>query len=112
MTEFSNVAKLIYDKKPTEFYNLAAQSFVKTSFSQPIYSTHVNSLGVIHCLEAIRIFLLKLSFIRLQHQKCLVTLLIKELTKTKFAPVSPYAVTKLYSYHMTKLYRDAYNLFV
>ena len=112
LTEFSNVAKLIYDLKPSEFYNLAAQSFVKTSFSQPIYSTHVNSLGVIHCLEAIRNFSPKTKFYQASTSEMFGNSINKKINEnTEFAPVSPYAVSKLYSYHMTKLYRDAYNLF-
>ncbi len=112
LTEFTNCANLISKLKPSEFYNLAAQSFVKTSFDQPIYTTHVNSLGVLNCLESIRNFSPKTKFYQASTSEMYGNPINKIMNeKTEFAPISPYAVSKLYSYHMTKLYRQAYNLF-
>ena len=91
---------------------MAAQSFVKTSFAQPIYTTHVNSLGVLNCLESIRNFSPKTKFYQASTSEMFGNPKNKKMSEsTEFDPVSPYAVSKLYSYHMTKIYREAYNLF-
>ena len=112
LTEFTNCSNLISKLKPSEFYNLAAQSFVKTSFAQPIYTTHVNSLGVLNCLESIRNFSPKTKFYQASTSEMFGNPKNKKMSEsTEFDPVSPYAVSKLYSYHMTKIYREAYNLF-
>jgi len=112
ITEFTNCANIISKLKPSEFYNLAAQSFVKTSFDQPIYTTYVNSLGVLNCLESIRNFSPKTKFYQASTSEMYGNPIDKKMNeKTEFAPVSPYAVSKLYAYHMTKLYREAYKLF-
>ena len=103
---------MIRENKPDEFYNLAAQSFVKVSFSQPIYTTQVNSLGVLHLLESIRHFSPKTKYYQASTSEMYGNPKKKALNeKTEFNPVSPYAISKLYAYHMTKMYRDAYNLF-
>jgi len=112
LTEFTNCANLISKFKPSEFYNLAAQSFVKTSFDQPIYTTQVNSLGVLNCLESIRNFSPKTKFYQASTSEMYGNPSNKKMNeKTEFDPISPYAISKLYSFHMTKLYREAYNLF-
>ncbi len=112
LTEFTNCAKLISDLKPDEFYNLAAQSFVKTSFTQPIFTTHVNSLGVLNCLESIKNFSPKTKFYQASTSEMYGDTSKKKLNENSlFDPVSPYAISKLYSFHMTKLYRDAYKLY-
>src|SRR5262245_24199954 len=54
LQEYSNVLRTLQDVQPDEIYNLAAQSFVKSSFDHPIVTTQVNSVGVLHLLEAIR----------------------------------------------------------
>ena len=112
ITEYANCTNLIREYKPNEFYNLAAQSFVKVSFSQPIYTTQVNSLGVLHLLESIRHFSPNTKYYQASTSEMFGNPKRKILSeKAEFNPVSPYAISKLYAYHMTKMYREAYNLF-
>ena len=71
LSEYSQISNLIKTIQPDHFYNLAAMSFVGSSFNQPIYTHEVNSLGVCRVLDSINIFHQKQNFIRHQHLKCL-----------------------------------------
>ncbi len=97
-----------------EFYNLAAQSHVKVSFDLPVFSTQINSIGTLNCLEAIRQCLLvdKVKFYQASTSELYGEVLEKQQSeKTPFNPVSPYAIAKLYSYWIVKNYKNAYNMF-
>jgi GDPmannose 4,6-dehydratase len=97
-----------------EFYNLAAQSHVKVSFELPVFSTQINSIGTINCLEAIRQTLLveKVKFYQASTSELYGEVLESQQSEdTPFNPVSPYAVAKLYSYWIIKNYKNAYNMF-
>ena len=119
LTDIVSIINILNEIKllePTiiEFYNLAAQSHVKVSFDLPVFSTQINSIGTLNCLEAIRQTLLidKVKFYQASTSELYGKVLESQQSETTpFNPVSPYAVSKLYSYWIIKNYKDAYNMF-
>tara|TARA_Y200000002_G_scaffold382127_1_gene398170 strand:+ start:2161 stop:3180 length:1020 start_codon:yes stop_codon:yes gene_type:complete len=112
MLEENNINKVVRDEKFNEIYNLAAQSFVDKSFISPVYTSNVNSLGVTRLLEAIRHYSKKTKLYQASSSEMFGNTLSKyQEEKTYFQPLSPYAISKLYSHWMLNLYREAYNLF-
>ena len=110
----NNLVQLINKIKPNEIYNLAAQSHVMTSFLTPDYTTQVNSLGTLRVLEAIRVLGLvsHTKFYQASSSEMFGNAnKSKQSEKTRFNPQSPYGVSKLYSYYITKNYRDSYGIF-
>ncbi len=98
--------------KYDEIYNLAAQSYVDKSFNNPIYTSDVNSLGVMRLLEAIREFSSNTKLYQASSSEMFGNVnSIQHNEETNFNPVSPYAVSKLYAHKMVEVYRNAYNLF-
>ena len=99
-----------------EIYNLAAQSHVGISFDLPEYTSDVDGLGVLRLLEIIKNFpedvRQKIKFYQAGTSELYGKVLeTPQNENTPFNPVSPYAASKLYSYHITKMYREAYKLF-
>ena len=114
LTDTSNLVRIINEVKPDEIYNLGAMSHVHVSFETPEYTTNVDALGTLRILEAIRILNLKKNIKFYQASTSELYGEIKESPQnelTPFNPRSPYAVSKLYSYYITKNYREAYNIF-
>lgn len=113
MTDASSLYSVINSTQPDEIYNLAAQSHVGSSFLTPNYTTQVNAVGVLNILEAIReLGLIKsLRFYQASTSEMFGDALAPQNEDTPFKPVSPYAVSKLYSYHLVQMYREAYGLF-
>jgi len=112
VTDPSAIVSLIYKYKPDEIYNLAAQSHVKVSFDNPIYTTNSNALGVLYILEAIRNFNKNIKFYQASTSELYGSNKSKLLNeKSTFMPASPYAVSKLYAFWITKNYREAYKIF-
>ena len=114
LTDATNLIRLLKEIKPTEIYNLAAQSHVHVSFETPEYTANADALGTLRILEGIRILGLEKT-IRF-YQASTSELYGKVSNKlqneeTAFYPRSPYGVAKLYSYWITKNYREAYNIF-
>jgi GDPmannose 4,6-dehydratase len=97
MTDSSNLLRLMGEIKPTEVYNLAAQSHVQVSFETPEYTANTDALGTLRLLEAIRILSMQ-DGVRFYQ------------ASTPFYPRSPYAVAKLYAYWITVNYREAYKM--
>ncbi len=99
--------------KPDEVYNLAAQSHVQISFQMPDYTSQVNAMGTLRILEAIRLLgLKKTKFYQASSSELFGKIQSKKQNeKTNFYPRSPYAVSKLFAYWITKNYREAYNIF-
>jgi GDPmannose 4,6-dehydratase len=113
MTDMSSLISLIKRIRPTEIYNLAAQSHVATSFEVPNYTSDVVGLGALRILEAIE--KLNMKKITRFYQAGSSEMFGKVQTvpqneKTPFYPQSPYAVAKLYAHWITKVYRDSYNI--
>ena len=97
---------------PTEIYHLAAQSFVGASFDQPIYTSDVTGFGTVRILDEILKFNKKIKFYQASSSEMFgsgKSLVQNE--STPFMPSSPYAISKLYAYWQTKLYREAYGIF-
>ncbi len=122
ITDSSSMTAVINKYKPDEIYNLAAQSHVGASFQQPSYTLEVNTVGVINILEAVRQFsphsrIYQASTSELFGNNYKEVLQGNNLVRTqdettRFAPNSPYAVSKLASHHLCLLYRQAYNIYV
>ncbi len=95
-----------------EVYNLAAQSFVATSWEQPLATADIDALGVTNMLEAIRIVKPSAHFYQASTSEMFgLVQEIPQSEKTPFYPRSPYGVAKLYGHWITKNYRESYNLF-
>jgi len=104
--------QIIEETKPGEIYNLAAQSHVSVSFKIPEYTTDVNALGCLRILEIIRQKNKNIKFYQASTSELYgKTLEVPQNEKTKFQPVSPYSISKLYAYWITKYYREAYNIY-
>jgi GDPmannose 4,6-dehydratase len=113
LTDPSSISEVIQTVQPNEVYNLAAQSFVASSWQLPIQTAEVNALGVVNVLEACR-------------RHCPTTRIYQASTSemfgkqqsdianedTRFYPRSPYGVAKLYGHWMSINYRESYNMFV
>ena len=111
IAEITNIQRLIEKIEPDEIYNLAAQSFVKTSYEQPIYTSDIDGIGVTRLLETIRNLGGKPKF----YQASTSEMFGKahespQNEKTPFYPRSPYGIAKLYSHWMTINYREAWNI--
>ena len=112
LLELSNIQKIIKETEPDEIYNLAAQSFVPTSFSLPILTSDINALGVVRILDTILNFKKEIKFYQASTSEMFGK--VKEVPQnesTGFHPRSPYGVSKLFSHHMTINYRESYDLF-
>jgi len=95
-----------------EVYNLAAQSFVATSWEQPLATANIDALGVTNMLEAIRIVKPEARFYQASTSEMFGKVqAIPQSETTPFYPRSPYGVAKLYGHWITKNYRESYNLF-
>jgi len=107
-----NLDNLIRTINPTEIYNLAAQSHVAVSFKLPEYTTNINALGCLRILEIIKKFNNKIKFYQASTSELYgLTITRMQNEKTVFYPQSPYAISKLYAYWITKHYRESYKIF-
>ena len=112
LLDSSSLTNLILNIQPDEIYNLAAQSHVAVSFSNPIFTTQVGTLGSISLLEAVRNSDKKIKFYQASSSEMFGGS-SKELLNenSKFDPKSPYAASKVFAHEITKIYRDSYNIF-
>ena len=114
MTDALSIFNLIKKINPDEIYNLAAQSHVATSFEIPDYTSNVNALGTLRVLEAIRKLNLskKTKFYQASSSELFGKIQEKKQSeKTPFYPLSPYAVSKLFAFWITKNYRESFGMF-
>lgn len=114
MTDSSSLIRIIGEVKPTEIYNLAAQSHVKVSFEVPEYTADTDAVGVLRLLEAVRICGLEKSCRVYQASTSELFGKVQEIPQretTPFYPRSPYAVAKLYGYWIIKNYRESYGMY-
>lgn len=103
---------LLREHRPTEVYNLAAQSFVQTSFSQPVFTGEVTGLGVTRMLDAIRIVDPEIRFYQASSSEMFGKVVeVPQRETTPFYPRSPYGVAKVYGHWITVNYRESYDLF-
>lgn len=108
----SSLSSAILEAEPDEVYNLAAQSFVKTSWNQPVLTGEFTALGVTRVLEAIRVVNPKIKFYQASSSEMFgkVTETPQKET-TRFHPRSPYGVAKVYGHYITLNYRESYGIF-
>lgn len=108
----SSLMDLIEQYKPDEVYNLAAQSFVPTSWNQPVLTGEVTALGVTRMLEAIRLLSPKTRYYQASSSEMFGKVHeVPQKETTPFYPRSPYGVAKAYGHWITVNYRESYNLF-
>ena len=112
LLDITKIIKLFNQYQPTEIYNLAAQSSVSVSFSQPIGTLQFNIISVLNILEAIRIVNPKIKFYQASSSEMYGKVSDLPITeKTAFHPLSPYAISKATAHWTTVNYREAYSLF-
>jgi GDPmannose 4,6-dehydratase len=111
LTDGSRLVTLLSEIQPDEVYNLAAQSHVRVSFDEPEYTGDVTGLGTIRLLEAIRAIGLTTRFYQASSSEMFGATPPPQTEETPFYPRSPYGVAKVYSYWITRNYREAYGLF-
>ena len=107
----ASMIDLLRTWKPQEVYNLAAQSFVQTSFGQPVLTGDVTGLGVTRLLDAIRIADPEIRFYQASSSEMFGKVVeVPQTETTPFYPRSPYGVAKLYGHWITVNYRESYDL--
>ena len=114
LTDSMSILQVVSKVRPTEIYNLAAQSHVQVSFDVPEYSGDVDAIGVLRILEAVRILGLTQKTKIYQASTSELFGKVEEVPQretTPFHPYSPYAVAKQYGFWIVKEYREAYNMF-
>jgi GDPmannose 4,6-dehydratase len=112
LSDGTNVSAVLHEIKPDEVYNLAAQSHVRVSFDQPIYTVDVGGIGVLRLLEAIRKMERPPRFYQASSSEMYGRVVETPQTETTpFYPRSPYGCGKVYAFFQTVNYREAYGLF-
>src|ERR1700688_3127265 len=106
-----SLINMLRDHRPTEVYNLAAQSFVQTSFSQPVLTGETTALGVTRVLDAIRLVDPEIRFYQASSSEMFGKVQeVPQRESTPLYPRSPYGVAKVYGHWITVNYRESYNL--
>lgn len=112
LSEGSNISRIISEIKPDEIYNLGAQSHVGVSFKLPEYTANVTGLGALRILDAIRDLKIPAKYYQASSSEMFGKVLaIPQNEKTPFNPQSPYALSKVFAYYATQIYRSSYNIF-
>ena len=112
LTDGSNLASIIAEIRPDEVYNLGAQSHVRVSFDNPIYTVNADALGTLRLLEALRSTHSDVRFYQASSSEMYGKVVETPQTEeTPFYPRSPYACAKVYSFWQTVNYREAYGMF-
>ena len=113
LTDGACLSSIVSDIKPDEVYNLAAQSHVRVSFDQPVYTVNVNAVGTLKLLEAVRTSGKRdIKFYQASSSEMFGKVTeIPQNERTSFHPRSPYACAKVYAYQQVVNYREAYGLF-
>jgi GDPmannose 4,6-dehydratase len=111
MTASDSLLNVIYNVRPDEVYHLAAQSHVRVSFDMPEYTGDVTGLGTIRILDAIRRSGVNARFYQASSSEMFGSAKPPQDEHTPFEPRSPYAAAKVYSYWVTRNYREGYNLY-
>ena len=113
LVEISSIQRIFNKYKIDEVYNLAAQSFVGSSFDVPISTCDVNALGVLRILEVIRNKKAKIKFYQASSSEMFGEVHeIPQNEHTPFNPRSPYAISKVFGHYISQNYRNSYNMFI
>lgn len=113
LIDLASLIKVLALYKPDEIYNLAAQSHVRISFDQPIYTAHATGLGVLNILEAVKLVVPEAKVYQASSSEIFGNQIDPDgfqRETTAMHPVSPYGCSKLFGYNITRNYRNAYNL--
>ena len=111
LSDGARLVTLVSEIKPNEIYNLAAQSHVRVSFDEPEHTGDTTGLGTVRLLEAIRQSCIETRYYQASTSELYGSTPPPQDETTLFHPRSPYAIAKLYSYWMTKNYREAYGMY-
>jgi len=113
LLDHASLHSAMEQSKPDEVYNLAAQSFVGTSWRQPLATSEVTGIGTLRMLEAVKSYSHSVKFYQASSSEMYgnATASIQD-EQTKFCPRSPYAISKLYAHWIAVNYRESYNMFV
>jgi GDPmannose 4,6-dehydratase len=115
MTDLSSLISVIQKVMPDEIYNLAAQSHVKISFEQPIYTSQVTGIGTLNLLEAVRLIKPDAKVYQASSSEMFGNSVDSDgyqREKTPMNPVSPYGCSKVFSYNISRNYRNSYGMFI
>lgn len=113
MTDMASLVNILIKVKPTEIYNLAAQSHVRISFDQPIYTANATGLATLNLLEAVRLVSPKSKVYQASSSEMFGNNIDEDgyqREKTPMTPVSPYGCAKVYSYNICNNYRNSYDM--
>lgn len=107
-----SLINMLREHRPTEVYNLAAQSFVQTSWPQPVFTGETTALGVTRMLDAVRLVDPDIRFYQASSSEMFGKVVeVPQKETTPFYPRSPYGVAKVYGHWITVNYRESYNMF-
>jgi GDPmannose 4,6-dehydratase len=115
MTDLSSLIRTIQKVMPDEIYNLAAQSHVRISFDQPIYTANVTGLGTLNLLEAVKLVKPDIKIYQASSSEMFGNNIDDDgfqRETTPMCPVSPYGCAKVFSYNISRNYRNSYNMFI
>ncbi len=111
LTDLSSLIRILQRTKPQELYNLGAQSFVATSWSQPILTAQATGVSVVNLLEAMRIVDPSIRFYQASTSEMFGAAPAPQKEATPFHPRSPYGVAKLYGHWITVNYRESFGMY-
>jgi GDPmannose 4,6-dehydratase len=115
LTDLSSLISVIKNIEPDEIYNLAAQSHVRISFDQPIYTAQVTGLGTLNLLEAVRLINPKIKIYQASSSEMFGNSIDTDgfqRETTPMNPVSPYGCAKVFSYNICRNYRNSYGMYI
>ncbi len=111
LSDGSNLTNLLQATQPDEVYNIAAQSHVRVSFDQPVYTANVNAMGTLRLLEAVRQLGRPVRFYQASSSEMFGSTPPPQREDSPFRPRSPYAASKVYGHYQVINYRESYGLF-
>ena len=115
LTDLSSLISVIQKVNPDEVYNLAAQSHVRISFDQPIYTANVTGLGTLNLLEAVKLIKPSIKIYQASSSEMFGNSIDEDgyqRETTPMNPVSPYGCAKVFSYNIARNYRNSYGMFI